>query len=123
MAVTTNYLVTGNGITGSTANAVQALVSDDGIAAPSTAPTAAVGSAGSLTGAYYYVATFVTALGETAPWPGTATVVNPSSQQVNLTSIPTGPDGVIARRIYRTPAVTGVKIGRASCRERVSSPV
>ena len=32
MTVTTNYLVTGNGITGSTANAVQALVSADGIA-------------------------------------------------------------------------------------------
>ena len=31
MTVTTNYLVTGNGITGSTANAVQALVSQDGI--------------------------------------------------------------------------------------------
>lgn len=31
MTVTTNYLVTGNGITGSTANAVQALVSGDGI--------------------------------------------------------------------------------------------
>lgn len=30
MTVTTNYLVTGNGITGSTANAVQALVSPDG---------------------------------------------------------------------------------------------
>ena len=30
MAVTTNYLVTGNGITGSTANAVQALVSEAG---------------------------------------------------------------------------------------------
>jgi len=30
MTVTTNYLVTGNGITGSTANAVQALVSKDG---------------------------------------------------------------------------------------------
>lgn len=29
MTVTTNYLVTGNGITGSTANAVQALVSGD----------------------------------------------------------------------------------------------
>ena len=31
MTVTTNYLVTGNGITGSTANAVQALVSGDGV--------------------------------------------------------------------------------------------
>ena len=30
MTVTTNYLVTGNGITGSTANAVQALVSGEG---------------------------------------------------------------------------------------------
>jgi len=30
MTVTTNYLVTGNGITGSTANAVQALVSEAG---------------------------------------------------------------------------------------------
>jgi len=31
MAVTTNYLVTGNGITGSTANAVQALVAVAGL--------------------------------------------------------------------------------------------
>ena len=108
MTVTTNYLVTGNGITGSTANAVQSLVSDDGIAAPTTNCAAAVGAAGVLTGAYYYTQTFVTALGETAPWPGTTTVVNPSSQQVNLTSIPVGPAGVIARRIYRTPAVSGV---------------
>lgn len=38
MTVTTNYLVTGNGITGSTANAVQALVSPDGI--PSLTPLA-----------------------------------------------------------------------------------
>jgi len=35
MTVTTNYLVTGNGITGSTANAVQALVSKDGPGATS----------------------------------------------------------------------------------------
>lgn len=34
MTVTTNYLVTGNGITGSTANAVQALVSGDGSFTP-----------------------------------------------------------------------------------------
>ncbi len=36
MTVTTNYLVTGNGITGSTANAVQALVSEGGILVPSS---------------------------------------------------------------------------------------
>ena len=40
MTVTTNYLVTGNGITGSTANAVQALVSGAGIGPLTiTAPT------------------------------------------------------------------------------------
>ena len=39
MAVTTNYLVTGNGITGSTANAVQALVSGDGNALIRATPT------------------------------------------------------------------------------------
>lgn len=44
MTVTTNYLVTGNGITGSTANAVQALVSDAGIFGP-TAAAAPVGGA------------------------------------------------------------------------------
>lgn len=76
----------------------------DQIAASSATPTSAVGAAGVLTGAYYYTVTFVTSGGETAPWPGTATVVNPSSQQVNLTSIPIGPAGTIARRIYRTPA-------------------
>jgi hypothetical protein len=76
----------------------------DQIAAPVTNLTSATGAAGSLTGAYYYTLTYVTAAGESAPWPGTATVVNPSSQQVSLTSIPLGPAGTIARRIYRTPA-------------------
>lgn len=89
------------------AAATVALVQGDGIAAPSNPLFSVVGAAGALTGAYYYVATYVTASGETAPWPGTATVVNPSSQRVNLSSIPIGPAGVIARRIYRTPAVTG----------------
>ena len=105
MTVTTNYTISGNGITGSTADAVVALVSDDGIAAPATNLTAtASATAGVLNGAYYYTQTFVTALGETAPWPGTATVVNPASKQVDLTAIPLGPSGTIARRIYRTVA-------------------
>jgi len=43
MTVTTNYLVTGNGITGSTANAVQALVSGDGILAQWILATGRVG--------------------------------------------------------------------------------
>lgn len=85
-------------------SALSSLVSGDGIAAPTVNLAAAVGAAGVLTGAYYYTQTFVTPGGETAPWPGTATVVNPSSQQVNLSSIPLGADGTIARRIYRTVA-------------------
>jgi len=96
------------GLTAAEVVATKPLVSDDGIAPPTSNVIAAVGAAGVLTGAYYYSTTYVTALGETAPWPGTATVVNPSSQQVNLTAIPVGPAGVIARRIYRTPAVSGV---------------
>ena len=46
MTVTTNYLVTGNGITGSTANAVQALVSGDGILLPDSSPIAFQGDRG-----------------------------------------------------------------------------
>lgn len=79
---------------------------DDGIAVPATNLTAAVGAAGNLTGAYYYTAIYVTADGlKSAPWPGTATVVNPSAQQVNLTAIPVSASAdVVARWIYRTPA-------------------
>jgi len=102
--ITVKYWSNGTVWAGADSSATQALVSTDGIAAPVSNLSAAVGSAGVLTGAYYYTLTFVTALGETAPWPGTATVVNPSSQQVNLSAIPTGPAGTIARRIYRTPA-------------------
>lgn len=97
-------------LTASQTTAVQALVLGagklvgDAVAASTATPTSATGSAGGLTGAYYYTATFVTATGETAPWPGTATVVNPSAQQVNLTAIPLGPAGTTARKIYRTPA-------------------
>ena len=99
-----------NGVTGgievSAGDALGVLMRDDGIAEPATNLTAAVGSAGSLTGAYYYTAIFVTADGlKSAPWPGTATVVNPSAQQVNLTAIPVSTDSrVVARWIYRTPA-------------------
>lgn len=76
----------------------------DQLAAPVTNLTSATGAAGALTGAYYYAITFISAQGETAPWPGTATVVNVTAQQVNLTGIPLGPAGTTARRIYRTPA-------------------
>ena len=86
------------------------------VAAPSSAPTANAGTSGVLTGAYKYLITFVTgykksdntlvAQGETTA--GTASgTVNPSSQRVNLTAIPTGPAGTIARNIYRTKAGGG----------------
>lgn len=91
-------------LTAAQTTATAALVSADGIAAPTVNLAAAVGAAGGLTGAYYYTQTFVTPGGETAPWPGTATAVNPSSNQVNLSSIPLGAAGTIARRIYRTVA-------------------
>ena len=90
----------------SAGSAKGAITRDDGIASPAGNATAAVGSAGALTGAYYYTSIFVTADGlKSAPWPGTATVVNPSAKQVNLTAIPVSSDErVVARWIYRTPA-------------------
>lgn len=78
---------------------------------PYTAPTApSVADAsvsGNLNGAYRYYVTFIVGTsgapkGETlASSEVTITVTN---SQVNLTSIPTGPAGVIYRRIYRTVA-------------------
>lgn len=77
-------------------------VQGDGIAAPSSSATPAAGAAGALTGTYGYAVTFVTSLGETAPWPGTVTTVAVTAQRINLTAIPVGPAGTTARRIYRT---------------------
>ena len=81
-------------------------VRDSGVAAPITNMTAAVGTAGALTGAYYYASLFELDDGTlTEPWPGTATVVNPSAQRVNLTNIPTsGNARVVARWLLRTAA-------------------
>lgn len=98
-----NDLAGGSGLTPAMAMAVQR-VSGDLVAAPTTPPLAALGAAGALTGTYGYSVTFVTALGETAPWPGTPITVTPAAQAVNLTNIPIGGDGTIARRLYRTLA-------------------
>jgi hypothetical protein len=59
-----------------------------------------------LTGAYYYSVAYLLAGGYvTPPWPGTATVVNPSAQQVNLTNIPISPSSsVVGRVLLRTAA-------------------
>lgn len=72
------------------------------VSAPA-ALTVATGAAGVLTGAYTYKVTFITADGETNGGT-TSSTVSPSAQQVNLTAIPTGPAGTIARAIYRTLA-------------------
>ncbi len=75
--------------------------------------TSTAGASGVLTGAYSYQVTFVTGLvdgtgalhvkGETLP--GTiSTTVNTTAQNINLTNIPIGPTGTIARKIYRTKA-------------------
>ena len=75
------------------------------ISAPSSAPTAAVGTATGLldnAAAYGYKVTYVTAFGETDP-SSAATVTTTSTRSVNLTAIPVSQDGnVTGRKIYRT---------------------
>lgn len=78
----------------------------DGIGASESNLVSAAGDPGVLSGTYYYSCTFVTALGETAPWPGTAVPVTVAARRINLSGIPIGPSGVIARRIYRTKAAS-----------------
>jgi uncharacterized phage protein gp47/JayE len=64
-------------------------------------PTVAINAAaGNLNGLYEYEITFVTASGETLP-SALSAAVSPVSQKVDLTAIPTGGTGTIARRIYR----------------------
>lgn len=71
------------------------------LANPTTAPSGAVGAAGTLTGTFYYKVTFVDVSdGETKGGPASTSVVA-TSDQIDLTSIPLGPTGTVARRIYR----------------------
>jgi len=65
-----------------------------------TAPSAAAGSAGNLTGTIEWAVTFTTAAGETEVGAASNTLVV-SSKQVDLTAIPTGGDGTLHRKIYR----------------------
>jgi hypothetical protein len=69
--------------------------------APPAACTPIFGSSGVLTGTYTYKITFVTERGETAGGAVSAEAF-PSAQRLNVMSIPTGPVGVVARRVYRT---------------------
>jgi len=72
------------------------------VLAPSSAPTATAGSAGSVNGGVAYLVSFVTASGETQPY-ATAASTTASSQQVTLTNVPVSSDvRVIGRNIYRS---------------------
>ena len=74
------------------------------VVGPTTLPTLAVGSAGVLTGSYYYATTFFVSGGaETDTTNAMTTVVSPSAQQINITNIPVSADArVVGRKIYRT---------------------
>jgi len=75
----------------------------DQVTAP-IAPTVATGAAGVLTGDYYYRIAYITAIGETEPGE-VSLLVQPSSQKVELTNIPTSSNSnVTGREIYRTTA-------------------
>jgi len=72
--------------------------------APTSAPSTATGSAGNLTGDYQYQVTFVTTSGAETNPSSSSTIVSPSSEQVDMTAIPTGTGDVASRKIYRTEA-------------------
>ncbi len=74
------------------------------IEAPTTAVTAAPGSAGAITNSFRYWVSFVTADGETEPGVESF-VVTAASQRIEITDIPIGPAGVIARKLWRAGIV------------------
>lgn len=65
-----------------------------------TAPSSAVGAAGILSGSFEYGVTFVTPAGETELG-ATSTPLSVSSKEIDLSSVPLGGPGTIARNIYR----------------------
>jgi len=71
---------------------------------PTTAPTVLATGTGTLTGTYEYAVSFVNAQGETGigPTSGPVAIVGAG---YNLTTIPLGPTGTTARKIYRKKTV------------------
>lgn len=69
-----------------------------------TAPSAATGPTGILTGVYHYAVTFVTAVGETQVGPSVSVTL--ATQEASITNIPVGSavSGVLSRKLYRTTA-------------------
>lgn len=84
-------------------------VEDVGLASPTTTASVATGAAGALSGSYAYKVTYAIKPGsatefESNPSDFTASVA-PSSEKVDLTSIPVSPDSRVTHRyIYRTTA-------------------
>jgi len=78
------------------------LAPDVPVSSPAAPTAAAVAGAGLEIGLYRYAVTFVDANGETTPGAEATLTTTSGSQQVSLTSIPIGPSGTIARRLYRT---------------------
>ena len=70
------------------------------IAAPTAAPDRAEGSAGAMTGSFYYTVSFITADGETEAYRD-AQAITVTAKRVLLSAIPIGPTGVTGRRLWR----------------------
>ena len=78
-----------------------------GIKEPSAAPTVAVGAAGVLTGTYTYVVTYYNSTKGVESQPSAVSAeVTPSSQSIDITSIPVSSDAQVdQKRIYRVGGV------------------
>ena len=74
------------------------------IVAPVAAPVTVLGAAGSLVGAYQYCVTFVSAKGAETNASPSSTIISPSSQQIDVSNIPTGGTDVSKRKLYRSLA-------------------
>jgi hypothetical protein len=76
---------------------------DAPLTAPASAPTLAAGATGVLTGTYRYKVTFASNFAETEGGTGSSPITV-TTKQIGLTTIPLGPTGTVARKIYRTSA-------------------
>lgn len=85
-----------------------------GIQGPTAAAVAASGGAGNITGtSLTWVYTYVTALGqESAPSPPSTGTSSYTANDVDLTSVSTGPAGTTARKIYRVLSGTYFYVGQ-----------